>query len=147
MGKQQTGGLKLGAHVNINTPLFNDIQSAANDYFKSTSLPSRGGMLGKTLLLLAATSLVYSAILLLDMRVLCPLLGVLFAMCGLAIQHDANHGAFSKSPMVNRVFGFVDDLIGGSGLMWCVPQAVFAACADHLFQAPSARDRAPCASK
>eukprot|EP01130_Rhizamoeba_saxonica_P001719 TRINITY_DN1157_c0_g1_i2.p1 TRINITY_DN1157_c0_g1~~TRINITY_DN1157_c0_g1_i2.p1 ORF type:complete len:284 (+),score=34.62 TRINITY_DN1157_c0_g1_i2:274-1125(+) len=40
------------------------------------------------------------------------------AITGLSIQHDANHGAFSKNPLVNRIFGFTDDIIGGSALMW-----------------------------
>lgn len=48
-----------------------------------------------------------------SMWYLTPLLGAMLACNGLAIQHDANHGAFSKSPVVNRIFGFFDDLIGG----------------------------------
>ena len=43
---------------------------------------------------------------------------MLSASLGLCIQHDANHGALSSSPFVNRIFGFCDDLIGGSGLCW-----------------------------
>ena len=33
-------------------------------------------------------------------------LGVLFAMIGLCIQHDANHGAVSKNGTVNRLWGY-----------------------------------------
>lgn len=47
-----------------------------------------------------------------------PFIGVMMAMVGLSIQHDANHGALSPNPMVNRVCGLLDDLIGGSALMW-----------------------------
>ncbi|MFN0214224.1 MAG: fatty acid desaturase family protein [Saprospiraceae bacterium] len=37
---------------------------------------------------------------------------------GLNIAHDANHGAYSKNKNVNRVLGYVFDLIGLSSYMW-----------------------------
>uniref|UniRef100_A0A7S0VTU3 Cytochrome b5 heme-binding domain-containing protein n=1 Tax=Hemiselmis tepida TaxID=464990 RepID=A0A7S0VTU3_9CRYP len=46
------------------------------------------------------------------------LLGVLMAMVGLCIQHDANHGAVSQKGWVNRAWGFTQDWIGGSALLW-----------------------------
>lgn len=45
-------------------------------------------------------------------------LGVLMAMIGLCIQHDANHGAVSASGWVNRFWGYTQDWIGGSALLW-----------------------------
>jgi len=43
-----------------------------------------------------------------------------FALAAAAfnIQHDANHGAYSKNKIVNEVMGFVIDLIGGSSYVW-----------------------------
>lgn len=46
------------------------------------------------------------------------LLGVLMALIGLCIQHDANHGAVSRSPIINRLWGYTQDWIGGSSLLW-----------------------------
>ncbi|CAG9463863.1 unnamed protein product [Pedinophyceae sp. YPF-701] len=46
------------------------------------------------------------------------LLGLAGAWIGLTIQHCGNHGAMSKSPLVNNLMGLTDDLIGGSSLMW-----------------------------
>lgn len=46
------------------------------------------------------------------------LLGVLMAMIGLCIQHDANHGAVSRSETINRLWGYTQDWIGGSSLLW-----------------------------
>jgi fatty acid desaturase len=41
------------------------------------------------------------------------------AINGLAIQHDGNHGAFSKNYYVNWISGAVNDfVVGGSSLMW-----------------------------
>ena len=46
------------------------------------------------------------------------LLGWLFALVGLNIQHDANHGAISRNPFVNRMFGLSQNWIGGSAVDW-----------------------------
>ena len=45
-------------------------------------------------------------------------LGWLFALVGLNIQHDANHGAISKYFWVNRLMGMSQNWIGGSALDW-----------------------------
>lgn len=46
-------------------------------------------------------------------------LGLLFALIGLNIQHDANHGAmFGSSKWKNVVCGLAQGWIGGSQLMW-----------------------------
>jgi len=46
------------------------------------------------------------------------LLGYLMALVGLCIQHDANHGAVSPNGYVNILWGFTQDFIGGSSLLW-----------------------------
>lgn len=40
------------------------------------------------------------------------------AAIGFNIQHDANHGAFSRLPWVNRAFGLTLDLVGASSYFW-----------------------------
>lgn len=45
-------------------------------------------------------------------------LGFLFALIGLNIQHDANHGAISPNPAINRALGITQNWIGGSALDW-----------------------------
>jgi acyl-lipid (7-3)-desaturase (Delta-4 desaturase) len=49
---------------------------------------------------------------------LSAVLGLSYALIGLNIQHDANHGAISKNPMVNRLFGLTQNWIGGSSISW-----------------------------
>lgn len=47
------------------------------------------------------------------------MLGIMFALIGLCIQHDANHGAVSgKYPILNMLFGYTQDWIGGSAILW-----------------------------
>lgn len=45
-------------------------------------------------------------------------LGINMAMIGLCIQHDANHGAVSPRGWVNVFWGYTQDWIGGSSLLW-----------------------------
>ena len=46
------------------------------------------------------------------------ILGLLSALIGLNIQHDANHGSISRYPLINRVLGLTQNWIGGSHLDW-----------------------------
>ena len=46
------------------------------------------------------------------------LLGFFMALVGLTIQHDANHGGVSPKGWVNQVWGYTQDWIGGSALLW-----------------------------
>jgi len=45
-------------------------------------------------------------------------LGFVMALIGLNIQHDANHGAVSRNPVINRVLGLSQNWIGGSAVDW-----------------------------
>jgi len=104
----------------INTTFYQEIKARVNTYFTNTKQSSRGNsfMYIKSMVLIMLTALFYYLCILRGYWLLCPVLGWLMAMNGLAIQHDANHGAFSKSYYLNRLAGFVDDLIGGSSLIW-----------------------------
>lgn len=45
-------------------------------------------------------------------------LGIVMALIGLCIQHDANHGAISPNPHINMLWGYAQDWIGGSAILW-----------------------------
>jgi len=45
-------------------------------------------------------------------------MGILYAWIGLNIQHDANHGAYSRNSKINEYLGYSQNYIGGSALMW-----------------------------
>ena len=45
-------------------------------------------------------------------------LGLAMAGIGCAIQHDANHGAYSSRAAVNRVMGMTLDMLGASSYLW-----------------------------
>lgn len=44
--------------------------------------------------------------------------GVAQALIGMNVQHDANHGASSKNPIINDYLGLGADFIGGSRWLW-----------------------------
>ena len=45
-------------------------------------------------------------------------LGVCMAEIGVSIQHDANHGAYSRNTMLEYLLGITLDVIGASSFMW-----------------------------
>lgn len=47
-------------------------------------------------------------------------LGWLLGLIGLNIQHDANHGAVSRNPTINRILGLAQDYLGGGSIAWMV---------------------------
>jgi fatty acid desaturase (delta-4 desaturase) len=104
----------------INTPMMEDLKKRVNGYFDANKMESRGGplMIGKSIFTFCLTYYIWYLVVFKSWFILAPFLGILYAINGLSIQHDANHGAFSKYPKLNKMAGAVDDLIGGSALMW-----------------------------
>lgn len=43
---------------------------------------------------------------------------------GLAVMHDANHGAYSKNQNVNKALGYLLNIVGGSDLNWRIQHNV-----------------------
>jgi linoleoyl-CoA desaturase len=44
---------------------------------------------------------------------------------GFSVMHDANHGAYSRSPRVNRAWGLALDFVGASSYLWRFKHNVF----------------------
>ncbi|MGE0352162.1 MAG: fatty acid desaturase [Gemmatimonadales bacterium] len=102
-----------------------DVKAAVNRYFQERRLSPHAdsGMVVKSVVMLSLIFVPYGLILsgALSgpvMLGLCVVIGIGMAGTGFAVAHDALHGAYSKSPRVNRVLGFCLDLIGGSSYMW-----------------------------
>ena len=52
-------------------------------------------------------------------------LGFAAAAIGMNVQHDANHGGYSRHRAVNRFFGFTLDMLGASSYVWSFKHNVF----------------------
>ena len=50
--------------------------------------------------------------------IFCVLTGLFHAQIGLAVQHDASHGAMSRNAKVNTFFAYGADWIGNSRWLW-----------------------------
>jgi linoleoyl-CoA desaturase len=46
------------------------------------------------------------------------LMGLAMAGVGMSVMHDANHGAYSANPAINRIMGWALNLVGGSIYNW-----------------------------
>ena len=104
--------------LGLQSDLYEELKNRVNAHFAGrTSLRGGSFMLAKSIALLALIAAVYVACVVRGNFFLSPLVGMLFAIAGLSIQHDANHGALG-SPLVNSLLGAVDDVIGGSALCW-----------------------------
>jgi linoleoyl-CoA desaturase len=108
-----------------------ELREQVNNYFTDNKISPHANfaMVMKTIILLGITFGAYALILTnwfapWQMLLLASLIGVGIAGIGFSIQHDANHGAYSKYPWVNRILGLTLNLIGGNAFTWKIQHNV-----------------------
>mmetsp|Transcript_53394 Transcript_53394/g.134092 ORF Transcript_53394/g.134092 Transcript_53394/m.134092 type:complete len:454 (+) Transcript_53394:76-1437(+) len=96
------------------------LRSRVSKYFKDNNLSHRGDMRMylKTLLIMTCWCLTYYYGVIQDSLLVTLFFGFWSAEIGLSIQHDGSHGAYSNSPLLNRVAAWGMDLIGASTFAW-----------------------------
>ncbi|MBY0424427.1 MAG: fatty acid desaturase, partial [Cytophagales bacterium] len=114
------------------TDFVNELKDKVNSYFDKNHLTTYANneMKIKTLVMMACYGVPYICMMTIPMSsgvmlMLCVIMGIGIAGIGLAVQHDANHQAYSAKPWVNRVLGFTMSLIGGSDYMWRIKHNLF----------------------
>ena len=104
-----------------------DLESAAEAYFAlqggATARRDMPRMYVKSILILvwfvvSWTVLVFGARNALEGTVAAISLGLSIAGIGMSIQHDANHGAYSRRPWINHLFGATLDVMGVCSSIW-----------------------------
>ncbi|RPJ57277.1 MAG: acyl-CoA desaturase [Acidobacteria bacterium] len=107
------------------TRFHSQLKERVEQYFKERGVAKTGDarLFAKSAIILTAMAVSYVFLVFFAASWLGALLGVLamsqtVALVGLNIQHDANHGSYSKSKWVNWAMGLTIDLIGGSHLLW-----------------------------
>src|SRR3954469_6859162 len=107
------------------SPFHADLKRRVDAYFASTGRSPQGGvaMWLKTATLLAWLLGSYAVLLLCRVSpwqavLLVASIGLAMAGIGFAVQHDANHGAYSSSPRVNGAMSVTLDLLGASSYLW-----------------------------
>jgi linoleoyl-CoA desaturase len=111
---------------------FNTLNKRVNEYFKNNSLSrySNTHMIVKTVFMFALYFVPFAVILtgtitnLYVLFGLSILMGLGVAGIGLAVMHDANHGAYSNKPWINNLVGYSLNIVGGNSFNWKVQHNV-----------------------
>ena len=109
----------------VTGPFYADLKRRVEAYFQATGRSPQGGLAmwlktatmfawlgGSYAVLIFAQVSAWQAVLLVGS------IGLAMAGIGFSVQHDANHGAYSKSARVNRVMSVTLDLLGASSYLW-----------------------------
>jgi len=106
---------------------FQTLRSRVDAYFQERKLSKNANavMIIKTIVLLSTYILPFVAILVFQLPFVIALLlwllmGWAKAGVGMSVMHDANHGAYSKNELVNKIIGFTLNCVGGASVNWKV---------------------------
>lgn len=108
------------------------LRKRVKQYFSDNGISKygNGAMVRKTIFMLALFFVPYALLLSNVFESLWVMLGLWVIMgfgkagIGLSIMHDANHGAYSQKPKVNRYMSFVMNVVGGSQVNWRIQHNV-----------------------
>lgn len=111
---------------------YSTVKKRANSYFneENRSKNANGAMILKTIIMFSIYLIPYGFILsgtlisAWQVILMYSIMGIGTAGIGLAVMHDALHGAYSKSPAINRILGLSMNFIGGSRLNWRIQHNV-----------------------
>ncbi len=103
-----------------------DLKRGVAAHFERTGRPAQGGraMHVKTAVILGWFATSYTLLLALGGVSAWLAVGLTISLAlatagvGFSVMHDANHGAYSRSPRVNRAVGLALDFIGASSYVW-----------------------------
>ena len=111
---------------------FNELRSRVNSYFKENKISKHGNwnMKLKTVFMLSLTFIPFTLILtgiassVWMVYLMWVLVGLGTSGIGLSIMHDANHGAYSKNDTINKLLGYLFNLIGSYHINWKIQHNV-----------------------
>jgi linoleoyl-CoA desaturase len=119
--KNPSRSLRFSGHRNFQKTL----NERVNAYLLANKLPARDlpAMYLKTVVVLAWWLGTYLLLLLGNFPavvniVLCLIWALAIASVGFNVMHDANHGGYSKNPLVNKLVSLSAELLGMSGFRW-----------------------------
>lgn len=113
------------------TEFFNTLRSRVNNYFEENRLEKTGDyrMVIKSVLMLSLyfvpfVFIITGAIPVWATFIMWFLMGLGASGVGMSVMHDANHGAYSKYPFINKMMGRSMYLLGGSKFTWKIQHNV-----------------------
>jgi linoleoyl-CoA desaturase len=110
----------------VNLNFSSTLNKRVNDYFKTNQISRHGNseMVFKTICMFLLYFLPYGLILggviisPLFLFLMVIIMSVGLAGIGLAVMHDANHGAYSKKNWINNFIGYSLNLVGANAFNW-----------------------------
>ncbi len=110
---------------NKQATFFPALKKDIDAYFKENNLKKTGNwkLFSKTVIFLPLAVFLYLILLMLPMPgwvaiLVCAVLGLVLALIGFNVMHDACHGCYSSRPWVNEILGYTLNLIGGNSFIW-----------------------------
>jgi linoleoyl-CoA desaturase len=107
------------------TLFFNTLKERVDTYFIENNISQHANlsMVIKTIVMLSLYFVPYVLIMtqsysFLGMWVCSLVMGLGLAGIGMSVMHDANHGAYSSNPLVNKILGFTLNIVGGDNKNW-----------------------------
>jgi len=105
---------------------FITLNKRVNDYFKTNNVDrhANGAMVFKTVIMFSLYFIPYGLIVsgvatgMLWMILLVLIMSFGVAGIGLSVMHDANHGAYAKTPWINTMIGYSLNLVGANSFNW-----------------------------
>ncbi|MDX2196717.1 MAG: acyl-CoA desaturase [Cytophagales bacterium] len=122
----QKSHYKIKFDAQRNADFVGELKEKVQNYFKDNNLSTHAntGMVLKTIFMYSLyfipLFMIYSSVPnVWQLYLLYAVMGLSLVGLGCAVQHDANHGAYSPHDWVNRLLGFTSlTLIGGNDYMW-----------------------------
>jgi linoleoyl-CoA desaturase len=110
---------------------FQTLRNRVNGYFRQNNISRNGDwrMYLKTLVMMAIYLTPFVLILtntlpLWSVFIMYAIMGVGLVGIGMSVMHDANHGSYSKSPMVNKIMAYSMNILGGNAFNWQIQHNV-----------------------
>lgn len=107
------------------TRFFDTLKERVDLYFVENNISQHANstMVFKTIFMLSLYFVPFALILsgvlgLAGMWICCLIMGLGLAGIGMSVMHDANHGAYSSNPLMNKVISFSLTIVGGDNKNW-----------------------------
>lgn len=104
---------------------FSVLRKRVDEYFAARKISKYGNasMVFKTIVMLCMLYIPYTLVVSESVPVWLMLLftilmGAGTAGIGMSVMHDANHGAYSPHPWINKIFGYTINIVGGNAYTW-----------------------------
>lgn len=106
------------------SPFYDEVRAEVEQYFRSINKPATGDfrLYLKSFILLSAFAVLYAAMLILPpgwiSLALSAVFGLVLALIGFNVMHDACHGSYSKHTAINQLMGYSMNLLGSNQFIW-----------------------------